>query len=212
MIYGLYYNTPFSSEGEACSGSGLFRAFSEHLTFRLGMSLPLPNLQKIKVTIMHRLTQHRQILNIDELVTTLKKTGSYEVKVAQFTHGRPTFREQMKVVREETDILVGIHGAGLTHLLFLPNWAAVFELYHCDDPGCYQDLARLRGVGYSTWETEELLTQVPGDQSDPNARGPAHKKFANYIFDLRETLRIVGVAREKVASNKKLLYRNYDEL
>lgn len=118
---------------------------------------------------------------------------------------------------------VGIHGAGLTHLLFLPDWAHVVELYNCDDPGCYkvllekqglgllvwseisspQDLARLRGIGYSTWTSEDLLTQVPGDQADPNARGPAHKKFANYVFDVQETLRIVRKAGEKVSANKK---------
>ena len=77
-----------------------------------------------------------------------------------------------------------------------------------------QDLARLRGVGYSTWTAENLLTQVPGEQADPNARGPAHKKFANYIFDVEEILRIVGEAEEKVSADKKLMYRrtNGDEL
>ena len=38
---------------------------------------------------------------------------------------------------------MGLHGAGLTHLLFLPDWAEVVELYNCDDTHCYQDLARL---------------------------------------------------------------------
>ena len=27
-----------------------------------------------------------------------------------------------------TDIFIGMHGAGLTHMLFLPHWAAVVEL------------------------------------------------------------------------------------
>ena len=77
-----------------------------------------------------------------------------------------------------------------------------------------QDLARLRGVDYSTWTLEALLTQVPGDQADPNARGPAHKKFANYVFDVQETLRIVGEAGEKVSADKKQMYwkTNNDEL
>ena len=59
-----------------------------------------------------------------------------------------------------------------------------------------------------------MLTQVPGDQADPNARGLAHKKFANYIFDVEEILRIVGEAEEKVSADKKLMYRrtNGDEL
>lgn len=52
-----------------------------------------------------------------------------------------------------------MHGAGLTHCLFLPKWASLFELYHCEDPGCYSDLARLRGVHYITWEDQSKLTQ-----------------------------------------------------
>ncbi|KAJ8933647.1 hypothetical protein NQ318_019292 [Aromia moschata] len=50
------------------------------------------------------------------------------------------------------NVFIGIHGAGLTHLLFLPEWAAVFELYNCEDANCYFDLARLKGIKYITWE------------------------------------------------------------
>lgn len=41
-------------------------------------------------------------------------------------------------VTQNTDILIGMHGAGLTHLLFQPDWGVVFELYalfhlsHCN--------------------------------------------------------------------------------
>lgn len=52
-----------------------------------------------------------------------------------------------------------MHGAGLTHVLFLPKWASLFELYHCEDPACYSDLARLRGVHYLTWEDQSKLIQ-----------------------------------------------------
>lgn len=37
------------------------------------------------------------------------------------------FTDQLEVTRN-TDIFIGMHGAGLTHLLFLPNWATIFEL------------------------------------------------------------------------------------
>ena len=57
-----------------------------------------------------------------------------------------------------SDVLVGLHGAGLTHMLLLPDWGAVLELYHCEDPACYSDLARLRGLAYSTWERPDLIT------------------------------------------------------
>ena len=204
MIYGLYYNTPLSVEGEKCSGSGLFRAFTEHMAHRMGLSPPIPHQGPVRVTIMHRLTQHRQILNLKELVDTLKDSGSYEVQVAQFTHGRPSFLEQLKVVREQTDILVGIHGAGLTHLLFLPNWAAVFELYHCDDPSCYHDLARLKGVKHVAWTNESLVYHYEaGDEnSDGGGRNrPAVSKFQNYRFDRFEFLRKIQEAEHHVRNH-----------
>lgn len=37
------------------------------------------------------------------------------------------FKKQLEITRN-TDIFIGIHGAGLTHLMFLPDWAAVFEM------------------------------------------------------------------------------------
>lgn len=66
------------------------------------------------------------------------------------------FKKQLEITRN-SDIFIGIHGAGLTHMMFLPDWAAIFELYNCEDASCYKDLARLRGVKYFTWEDEEKL-------------------------------------------------------
>lgn len=66
------------------------------------------------------------------------------------------FRYQLEVTRN-TDVFIGIHGAGLTHLLFLPVWASLFELYNCEDTSCYRDLARLRGINYVTWEKDHLI-------------------------------------------------------
>ena len=31
-------------------------------------------------------------------------------------------------ISHNSDVLIGIHGAGLTHMLFQPTWGAVFEL------------------------------------------------------------------------------------
>lgn len=45
----------------------------------------------------------------------------------------PSFRDvpflvQLKITHN-SDIFIGMHGAGLTHLLFLPDWAVIFELW-----------------------------------------------------------------------------------
>lgn len=93
-----------------------------------------------------------------------------------------------------------MHGAGLTHLLFLPNWATVFELYNCEDPNCYRDLARLRGVHYVTWERADLV--FPVDQGH-HPEGGAHAKFTNYSFDPKEFARLIAVAADQVRRHRK---------
>lgn len=47
--------------------------------------------------------------------------------VVLYVHRELGFLEQLRITHN-TDIFIGMHGAGLTHLLFLPDWAAVFEL------------------------------------------------------------------------------------
>ena len=37
------------------------------------------------------------------------------------------FEEQLAITHN-TDIFIGMHGAGLTHFMFLPVWAVAFEL------------------------------------------------------------------------------------
>lgn len=104
-----------------------------------------------------------------------------------------------------------MHGAGLTHLLFLPKWATLFELYNCEDPNCYKDLARLRGVNYVTWQNSSLIESVDAGYEDGD-----HEKFKNYRFNVDEFEKLVGTAAESVYSNleyKKFLKTSqHDEL
>lgn len=113
------------------------------------------------------------------------------------------FRDQLEMSRN-TDIFIGMHGAGLTHLLFLPKWATVFELYNCEDPNCYRDLARLRGVNYVTWErADKLVQQDAGQHPD----GGSHAKFTNYAFDTKEFGRLVNNAAQYVWDHPE--YKNF---
>lgn len=95
--------------------------------------------------------------------------------------------KQIEIIHN-TDVFIGIHGAGLTHMLFLPEWASVFELYNCGDPDCYLDLARLRGVQYITWKDETLIT-IEKQGMHPQLKTP-HKKFHNYSFNVPEFIRL----------------------
>ena len=139
--------------------------------------------------MLARGTQFRNILNQDQLVKDIKKklSNEIELKIVAYDLSTP-FVDQVKQTHN-SDIFMSMHGAGLTHLLFLPDWAAVFEVYNCEDKDCYADLARLRGVQYYTWEKENKV--YPQDEGKHPQLGTPHKKFTNYSFDSAEFIRIL---------------------
>uniref|UniRef100_A0A672SY08 EGF domain-specific O-linked N-acetylglucosamine transferase n=1 Tax=Sinocyclocheilus grahami TaxID=75366 RepID=A0A672SY08_SINGR len=166
MRYGLFYNTPLISD---CHSEGLFKAFSQHVLYRLGVSQDGP-----KVNI------------------ALKTVPLFEVKLVDYKY--MPFLEQIRVTHN-SDIFFGMHGAGLTHLLFLPDWAVIFELYNCQDESCYRDLARLRGVHYMTWQKRDKV--FPQDKGHHPTLGE-HPKFTIYTFDVEEFMQLVLLAAEHV--------------
>ncbi|VDP06822.1 unnamed protein product [Soboliphyme baturini] len=135
MFFGLYYNMPLI---RGCHGSGLIHAFSKHVLHRMNIRQIGPLEDKIRITLLSRDSQYRRILNEQKVTLGLNLTLFPLLTIL--------------------DVFMSVHGSGLTHLLFLPDWAAVVEIYNCGDKDCYKDLARLRGVKYFTWEDESKLT------------------------------------------------------
>lgn len=123
MIFGLYYNTPVIY---GCEKSGLFDAFSKHVLHRLKIPLHKRTNGKIHVTFLSRNTKYRKVLNEDALLEAVRKNPEYEVRRVVYDKEMP-FKKQLEVSRN-SDVFIGMHGAGLTHLMFLPEWATLFEL------------------------------------------------------------------------------------
>ena len=48
-------------------------------------------------------------------------------KVVEYDWRELPFEEQLEITHN-SDVFIGMHGAGLTHFLFLPDWAVAFEL------------------------------------------------------------------------------------
>uniref|UniRef100_A0A2K6EUS1 EGF domain-specific O-linked N-acetylglucosamine transferase n=1 Tax=Propithecus coquereli TaxID=379532 RepID=A0A2K6EUS1_PROCO len=206
MRYGLFYNTPLIS---GCQNTGLFRAFSQHVLHRLNITQEGPKDGKIRVTILARSTEYRKILNQNELVNALKTVSMFEVQIVDYKYKELGFLDQLRITHN-TDIFIGMHGAGLTHLLFLPDWAAVFELYNCEDERCYLDLARLRGVHYITWRRQNKV--FPQDKGHHPTLGE-HPKFTNYSFDVEEFMYLVLSAADHVLQHPKWPFKKKrDEL
>ncbi|XP_038054363.1 EGF domain-specific O-linked N-acetylglucosamine transferase-like [Patiria miniata] len=197
MIRGFFYNMPVIPD---TYGSSLMRSFSQHVLHRLGIQQKGPlKTGKVRVTILDRKAAHRNIVNQKELVEALREDPSYEVQVVVYNHSL-TFLQQIEITHN-SDIFIGMHGAGLTHLLFLPDWAAIFEVCNCEDKHCYEDLANLRGVHYMTWENYSLLKKQ-NEVLHPSLKKP-HPKFCDYFFDKDEFVRLVKKAHLHVSSHDR---------
>lgn len=109
-----------------CEKSGLFHAFSKHILHRLNIPMYERKNKKIRISFLSRDTKFRRVLNENELIDALKANENYDVQKLVYNRNM-SFKKQLELTRN-TDVLIGMHGAGLTHLLFLPDWAAVFEL------------------------------------------------------------------------------------
>ncbi|XP_045910317.1 EGF domain-specific O-linked N-acetylglucosamine transferase-like [Micropterus dolomieu] len=164
---------------------------------------------RVRVTLLARSTEYRRILNQVELVNALKTVPLLEVNVVDYKYKDVPFLVQLRITHN-SDIFIGMHGAGLTHLLFLPDWAVIFELYNCQDESCYRDLARLRGIRYVTWQKMDKV--LPQDKGHHPTLGD-HPKFTNYSFDVGEFMRLVLEAAHYVMLHPKWQRRTlHDEL
>lgn len=76
--------------------------------------------------MLSRSTQYRKILNVEELAGALKTIHEYEVTLIDYNTKLP-FETQLDITHN-SDIFIGMHGSGLTHLMFLPDWGSVFEM------------------------------------------------------------------------------------
>jgi len=105
--------------------------------------------------------RHNKISNPEELLNVMKNIPEINAQTVQMAF--LSFEEQLALVRN-TNIFIGMHGAGLTFLPFLSDDAVVIELvpkqgmqkYH------FQNLAAWSGKGFIMWRNA-----IPGNE--PNA-------------------------------------------
>ncbi|KAI3370371.1 hypothetical protein L3Q82_025140 [Scortum barcoo] len=205
----IHLKTYDSKRISDCYSEGMFRAFSQHVLHRLNILQDGPKEGRVRVTLLARSTEYRRILNQVELVNALKTVPLLEVNVVDYKYKDVPFLVQLRITHN-SDIFIGMHGAGLTHLLFLPDWAVIFELYNCQDESCYRDLARLRGIRYVTWQKMDKV--LPQDKGHHPTLGD-HPKFTNYSFDVGEFMRLVLEAADYVTHHPKWQHRpRHDEL
>ncbi|CAL1532066.1 unnamed protein product [Lymnaea stagnalis] len=134
----------------------------------------------------------RKFANEDEMVEAVKKTLGDNANVLGLQLDALSMKEQLEVVAK-CDILIGMHGAGLSHILFLAQTSGVIELkpnYSNPSLQHFQAFARWRKLPYSIWIN-----------SDPANEKDSHK---TYIPSQDLSLEVKSMY-SKICENKKII-------
>jgi protein O-GlcNAc transferase len=131
-----------------CKDSKTLSVFVNRILNLLSLTKDRDPSAPLTVTFIDR-KGSRRLLNQESLFSTLRNTYSSEnfaLNIVDFAS--IPLREQISIVRN-TDVLVGVHGAGLTHDMFLSPRSAVVEILPSElaHKG-FRNLAKLRGHSY----------------------------------------------------------------
>lgn len=113
----------------------------------------------------------RKISNENELITSLRSLfPKWNISGVQLD--TLDIKSQLDII-SNTNILIGMHGAGLTHAFFLPKHSALLEIipnYWQRAKDHFQSIAQWRNLIYQSWtnndttlETDEHISYIPPD-------------------------------------------------
>ncbi|XP_053382403.1 uncharacterized protein LOC123544387 [Mercenaria mercenaria] len=109
----------------------------------------------------------RKIFNEAELINDLMKAFPNACVKPSLMEALP-MRSQLDVIKR-TDILIGMHGAGMSHVTFLPKHAGVLELFAKGFKNgrpwfeCFNSIAKWRNLQYDSWENFDSALEMPAD-------------------------------------------------
>jgi hypothetical protein len=108
---------------------------------------------RVNITFLRREGTSRRILNFEDLLFTLQNSFPYdEYDVQDYNFENMTLGEQMSIIHN-TDILVGMHGAGLAHVMFMRPNTHVIELHpYKFRKMIFQNIAKIMDVRYVFWQ------------------------------------------------------------
>lgn len=137
-----------------CEQSKLLQVFAQRmLNFYHVVDEQEPLETPIVLTFIDR-TEKRSLVNKETYISGLK--ASYpNIHINLVNFASLSFAEQLRTIRK-TDILAGVHGAGLTHSIFLRPSSAVVEIMppNFNHKG-FRNLAKLSGLRYYTTHAVE---------------------------------------------------------
>ena len=149
---------------QSCKISTLIKAFSKRILGHYGISTLLQKGRPITITIINR-QETRRLQDIHQYTELLRQEyQDSNIRVELVDFAAMGFKEQLEKVTK-TDVLVGVHGAGMVHTMFMEPNSAVVEIFppRLEYP-VYRNLAKLKGVNY--FSTHATKAGVSVDQGE----------------------------------------------
>lgn len=153
-------------EIHTCDDSALLRTFSHRVLnhFHLDPDARREQPPEVIITFINR-TATRHLINAEEYFAHLESEHVH-IRVQSVDFAAIPFAEQLAVA-QQTNVLVGVHGAGLTHGIFLPPRSAMVEILppNLNHKG-FRNVAALLGHAYFSVHASQsvppLAPEVPG--------------------------------------------------
>ncbi|KAI9166287.1 glycosyltransferase family 61 protein [Paramyrothecium foliicola] len=162
-------------EVQQCQSAPTLSVFSQRVLgfYSIG-DPPVRNTDSpIIITFINR--QRRRLRNQNALLSTVSKNPRVRIRSVDFA--AITLKEQLQIV-QDTDILVGVHGAGITHAIFMrEKLGAVVEIqpYELSDHYGFRNVANMRGLDYFRVHAQA----VPSTNNQVQPQGSAKQGTTN---------------------------------
>lgn len=150
-------------EPNICQHSDLLRTFERRVRQHFNITDPLKLPDQVVVTFIER-KGTRKLIDQDTRIEALREQyHDAEVLIRVIDFAALPFTQQIQIVRS-TDVLVGVHGAGLTHSLWLRKGSAMVEILPegFEHKG-FRNLAGALGHNYFSTHTSKRKISRRGD-------------------------------------------------
>ncbi|KAL5333048.1 hypothetical protein BJX70DRAFT_382080 [Aspergillus crustosus] len=187
-----------------CDDSPLLRTFFRrvlnHFHPTLDLDAPRDQPPEILITFINRTTT-RRLINADEYLDRLR-TYLPHTRIQSVDFAAISFSEQLAIAHQK-DVLVGVHGAGLTHGIFLPPDSAMVEIlpWNLNHKG-FRNVAALLGHTYFSVHASKAAV---GEASSSDEEHDWHGE--DVFLDEEMFMELMNVAVKSMYNKGS---RNYD--
>lgn len=108
------------------------------------------NVNNCIFTVIHRpISRRRKVLNENEFISLLQTFSNLDIQIVSLENMK--FEDQIDSIRN-SDILFGVHGAGLIHALWMRKSSMIIEVFSSGfDKLSFTEISQRLGIHHASW-------------------------------------------------------------